>query len=154
MKINELIERLFPRHNPTSREEAKRRLKLVLAHDRADLSAEMVEAMRKEIMEVVSRYVEIDTDDSEFNLESDNRATALVANLLIRRVKQQGLVMAESSPPKVETEPLKDEKIEEIPPPPSSTPTPTPTPKPKPSTPPKSELKSPPPSPEKSPENP
>jgi cell division topological specificity factor MinE len=65
MKINELIERLFPRNNQTSREEAKRRLKLVLAHDRADLSAEMVEAMRKEIMEVVSRYVEIDTDDSE-----------------------------------------------------------------------------------------
>ena len=148
MKINELIERLFPRNHQTSREEAKQRLKVVLAHDRADLSAEMVEAMRKEIMEVVSRYVEIDTDDSEFNLESDNRATALVANLLIRRVKQRGLFMAESPPPELKTESPKDEETEE------TSPQPSPTPTPKPSTSLKSELKAPPPPPEKSTENP
>lgn len=86
--ILELIDRLFSRSGKYSGEDARRRLKLVIANDRSGLSPEMMEEMRREIVEVVSRYVEIDPGEMEFSLESDQRMTALIANLPVRRVRR------------------------------------------------------------------
>ncbi len=86
----ELLEKLFPSLNDrNSRQDVKNRLKLVLAHDRSDLTPQMIESMRREILEVVSKYVDLDADAMDFALENNSRVTALVANLPILRVKPE-----------------------------------------------------------------
>jgi len=86
MTLRDTIYRLLGLQ-PASATTARERLQLVLAHDRSDLNPELLEQMRREILEVVSRYVEIDLDEVDVSLETEDRVTALVANLPIRRAK-------------------------------------------------------------------
>lgn len=122
--ITELLERIFSRSGShSSRETAKRRLQIVVAHDRADLSAAVVEKMRREILEVVSRYVDVDFEETEFSLESDHRTTALIANLPIRRIKPDPLEFA-SDFESIADEPIAEENLGKVP---ESTPNSDPT---------------------------
>jgi cell division topological specificity factor len=85
--IIELLERLFGRDQNTSRTKVKQRLKFILAHDRAAISPQIFEQMRREIMQVVSKYVELEEESIEINLESDRDLTAVIANLPIRSIR-------------------------------------------------------------------
>ncbi len=89
--ISNLLERLFgPSEDPHSRDDVKRRLQIVLAHDRLALDPQTLEMMRQEIIAVVSRYVEVDFESLEFSLATNERVTALTANLPIRRIRPLG----------------------------------------------------------------
>ncbi len=102
--IAELLERLFRGSGQGSREQAKQRLKLILAHDRSDLTPQMMEEIRREILAVVSRYVELDNQGLEFSLETDRQTTALIANLPIRRVRGEVLASTLTGPAAPTTE--------------------------------------------------
>jgi cell division topological specificity factor len=86
MALLDFIHRLLGLQKPSATT-ARERLQLVLAHDRSDLNPELLEQMRREILEVVQKYVEIDLDGGDVSLATEDRVTALVANLPIRRAK-------------------------------------------------------------------
>ena len=94
--VLEFIEQLFSRSPKSSRSTAKDRLKFVLAYDRAQLSPDTLESMCEEIMDVLSKYVELDREGFEFNLASESGTTALIANFPIRRVKSPAAIAEDS----------------------------------------------------------
>ena len=84
MTLRDLINKLL-RRQQASAAKARERLQLVLAHDRTDLSPDLLNQMREEILNVVAKYVEIDVEEGAVSLETEDRMTALVANLPIKR---------------------------------------------------------------------
>ena len=98
MALLDFIQQLLGLQKPSA-ETAKERLQLVLAHDRSDLNPELLEQMRREILEVVQKYVEIDLEEVDVSLATEDRVTALVANLPIRRARLKPLPTAHAGSP-------------------------------------------------------
>ena len=83
-----LLERLFG-GKEKSGSVAKDRLKLVLMHDRADIPAPMMEAMRRDLLAVLSKYIDIDESDLDVQLEKADGEVMLITNIPIRRVRTE-----------------------------------------------------------------
>ena len=72
---------------------AKDRLKLVLVSDRASFSPETMEMIKNDIIEVISKYMEIDTQGLDIQItqteteEGSGNGTALYANIPIKEVR-------------------------------------------------------------------
>ncbi|MDR1020384.1 MAG: cell division topological specificity factor MinE [Synergistaceae bacterium] len=78
---------IFGTHN--SGKIAKNRLQLVLLHDRSDISPEMLENLKRDIIAVIKNYVEIDENRIELDLEREDSSVALVANIPVMTVRRQ-----------------------------------------------------------------
>ena len=73
--------RIFKRRKNSDQEIAAQRLRLVLTHDRANLSPGMLDMLKDEIIAVISRHLEIDADKVEVNFTEDQREMRLVADI-------------------------------------------------------------------------
>jgi cell division topological specificity factor len=69
-----------------SAESAKERLQLVLVHDRTDLTPAQLDALKNELLEAISHYIEIDPEAVQIGLERDGRSQRLVADIPLRSV--------------------------------------------------------------------
>jgi cell division topological specificity factor len=76
-----ILNRLLGRTSPTSREIAKDRLQLVLVQDRVNLSPEKMDALKDDLIQVISKYVEIDQDGIDISLTRSGRQSRLTANI-------------------------------------------------------------------------
>lgn len=83
----DFVSRFF-KEETTSKDRAVERLRLVLVHDRADVSSGLMEALKEELFEVISKYMEIDEVKMEVRLNSGERSTALVANIPVKKIKR------------------------------------------------------------------
>ena len=81
-----VLGRLMGRPHTKSKEVAKERLKLVLVHDRTDISPAIVEKMRDDIISVIARYVDFDRDMVDIHLTREARENRLVANISLSHV--------------------------------------------------------------------
>lgn len=66
---------------------AKERLKLVLLQDRIKLPPPKMEQMQKELVTVISKYIDIDSDGIELSFTQVEHQDCLVANIPVTRTR-------------------------------------------------------------------
>lgn len=71
-----------------SKEIAKERLKLVLVHDRASVSPQLIERMKEDMIRVISEYMEIRQDEIEIQLSRSDGSVSLTANIPVTKMKR------------------------------------------------------------------
>ena len=107
----------------SSKDAAKERLHLVLMQDRANVSADFLDLMRREIIEVIKKYIDIDEKSMDVRLTTETNedgtqgAPALYANIPIINIKDETRKLSKTNQDhKIEiklTEKKHEEKVEE-----------------------------------------
>ena len=75
---------------------ARDRMQVVLMHDRLDLTPDVLESLKNDILGVLSRYMDIDKDTIKVDLERGKGYTALVSNVHVKRVYRRPLTASSS----------------------------------------------------------
>lgn len=85
----EFLARFFGRDAASSSKTvAKERLRLVLVHDRMNVSPQLLEALKEDLIKVITHYMEIDESALEVSLNQEDNSVALMANIPVLRMKR------------------------------------------------------------------
>jgi cell division topological specificity factor len=84
--VIDFLKKLFGHSGSSST--AKERLRLVLMTDHLELAPDMIEAMKRDLVDVISRYVEVDRDKIDVTFEQQDKALAMLANIPILSVNR------------------------------------------------------------------
>ena len=96
-----------------AKDTAVNRLRVVLMQDRTNLTPELLEKMRGELIELLSKYVEMDKDALELNFEQEGNQMALMLSIPVLRAKDEDEIEAETESSEEESSEQAGEKPEE-----------------------------------------
>ena len=100
----EFIQRFFGK--PASSATAKERLRLVLLSDHLSLAPDVVEALKHDLVDVISRYCEVDVANCDVTFEQREKQVAMLANIPILSMRSRPAPPpAPPSPPVREPDP-------------------------------------------------
>ncbi|HKL01355.1 MAG TPA: cell division topological specificity factor MinE [Desulfotignum sp.] len=85
--LSGLFKRFTTRKN--SRDDAKKRLQFSLIYDKLEVNDTTLTDLQQDIVDVISKYFEIDTDSLELKVKRDDNVSALVFNTPILHVKRK-----------------------------------------------------------------
>lgn len=93
--LKEICNRVLSLFKQTEKEEenakdvACNRLRVVLMQDRTNLTPELLQRMRRELVELLSKYVEMDKDALELNFDQEGDQMALMLSIPVIRAKDE-----------------------------------------------------------------
>jgi cell division topological specificity factor len=86
--MSSFFDRILHRE-PKSAQQAKERLKLVLIHDRTDMSPAALEALKDDLIEAISRHIEIDPSTVRIEMAQEGREQRLIADIPLRPARRR-----------------------------------------------------------------
>lgn len=81
------VDRMFGRKKSAG--SAKERLQFVLIHDRTDLTPAELEALKDDLIETISRHVDIDSTAVSITVAQDGRSQRLMADIPLRNATRR-----------------------------------------------------------------
>ena len=106
----------------TNKEAAKERLHLVLMQDRANVSADFLDLMKQEIIDVIKKYIDVDENEIDVKLTNKQNsdgtvgAPALYANIPIKSIKDETRMIkkanSKESQKEAENKTISEENVE------------------------------------------
>ncbi len=101
----------------SAKDVACNRLRVVLMQDRTNLTPQILERMRGELVELLSKYLEMDKEALELNLEQEGDQMALMLSIPVIRAKDEEEIeqaLAEEEAKKAEESEEEAEEVEEV----------------------------------------
>lgn len=77
------------RNRRKSATKAKDRLKVVLIHDRAEIPPGVMKDLKNELIQVISRHVDVDRDSVQIEFAQEGRDSRLIADIPLQSSKRK-----------------------------------------------------------------